>query len=324
MTGAGGFIGSHVSSELIRRGYAVRALTRSGASLQPGVEVRVLPDLDDVPSLRSAFKGATAVVHLAGHAHVMSSGSHGENLYRQVNVVGTRGVAEAAASASVGQLIFASSVKAIGEGGSAPFDDETPPHPEDAYGKSKLEAEKALFEIGLHRDLPIAVLRFPLVYGPGVKGNLLRLLDAVWRGFPLPVGGIQNERSMLGIDNLVAFLGQIVEGRIAKPTPLLVSDEESISTEALVRMMGGALGRQVRIINMPSSVVRVLGKLGDAAGRVGIQVFSTAAADRLTGSLRVDSARAWRLVGMRPPVPLEEGIRRVGDWYKATHMSPAD
>lgn len=283
--------------------------------MSPGAIPFQTARLDDTNALRLAFRGASVVIHLAGHAHAMSATDR-EGLYRAVNVEGSRSVGEAAAAESVTHLVFASSVKAIGEGGATAVSDATPPHPVDTYGESKLEAEKTLYEIGERRRVAVSVLRLPLVYGPGVKGNMRRILDAVSRGFPLPVGGVRNERSMLGIDNLTALLARILELPAETRRPMLVSDAESVSTESLVRMIASALGKRPRILKLPPGIIRGLGEIGDFASTIGLQFFSSAAADRLLHSLRVDSSRAWQIAGFKPPIPLDEGIHRVANWYR--------
>ena len=314
MTGASGFIGRHVCFDLLRQGYSVRALTRDPTGVEPGVEARFAPDLLNVELLRTGFRGVDAVIHLAGRAHVMSDRA-GEAIYRAVNVEGTRAVAQAAAAESVRQIIFASSVKAIGEGGDASLSDDSAERPQDAYGRSKLEAEQLLYEIAERGEVPVTILRFPLVYGPGVKGNVRRLLGAIWRGLPIPVGGVRNTRSMLGVDNIVAFIGQILQAPLVSQRPFLLSDRESVSTETLVRMIGTGLGRRPRIVKLPLRLLRGLASVGDLVARSGIPALTNAHVDRLIGSLIVDSSRAWREADIDPPVSLEVGITRTAAWY---------
>jgi nucleoside-diphosphate-sugar epimerase len=245
------------------------------------------------------------------------SGQTGDAKYRALNVDGTRAVAAAAAAESVRQLIFASSVKAIGEGGDDPLSDDSPEKPNDAYGLSKLEAEQVLYEISEREGLPVTILRFPLVYGPGVKGNVRRLLDAVWRGLPIPIGGVRNVRSMLGVDNIVGFISRLLQTPLVSRRPFLLSDRESVSTETLVRMIGTGLGRRPRIVKVPLRLTRCLAEIGDLVARSGIRVLTSDQVNRLTTSLIVDSSRAWREAGMNPPASLEDGIARTTAWYQS-------
>jgi UDP-N-acetyl-alpha-D-quinovosamine dehydrogenase len=303
-----------VCANLLREGYSVRALSRDPSGKRPGLDARVTPDLRDVQSLRAVFRGASAVIHLAGRAHVMAD-QGGDAAYRAVNVDGTRGVALAAAAESVGQVIFSSSVKAIGEGGSIALCDTTPEEPQDAYGRSKLEAERLLFEISERERLPVTVLRFPLVYGPGVKGNVRRLFDAVWRGFPIPVGGVHNRRSLLGIDNILSFLSRILATPVVSQRPFLLSDAETISTEGLVELIGSGLGRKPRIVRLPISVLRGVAGVGDVLALSGFPSFSSKHLERLIGSLTIDSSRAWREAGINPSASLQAGITQTAEWF---------
>ena len=247
----------------------------------------------------------------------MSKRGDHEKPYRATNVEGTRAVAEAAAAEVVGQIIFASSIKAISEGGADPLNDDTPSMPRDAYGRSKLEAEEALRRVSQREGLPATILRFPLVYGAGVKGNVRRLFDAVWNGLPLPVGQIQNQRTMLGVDNLIAFLRRIVEHPITSDKAFGLGDRESESTEALIRMIGAALDRPPRIVVVPPRILHLLARIGDAASMIGARVSTSEQLKRLTGSLVIDSTRAWEAAGLEPPVSLASGIERTAVWYRS-------
>jgi len=145
---------------------------------------------------------------------------------------------------------------------------------------------------------------------------MLRLFDAVWRGIPLPVGRIRNERSMLAIDNLTAFILRIIEKPLQGDTPFLLSDSERPSTEALVRVIADRLGRPANILNVPAGLLRFVGVLGDLVALVGPRIVGIDQIERLTTSLRVDSSRAWRAAGIERPVSLEQGIERTANWYR--------
>ena len=320
MTGSGGFIGRHVCTDLVRRGFSVRALTRDSSRVIPGVEIWANRDLLDVESLRPSFRGADAVIHLAGRAHMMFD-ERADEAYRLTNVEGTRAVAKAAAAESVRHVIFSSSVKAVGEGGEVRLTCDTPEAPQDAYGRSKLEAERILAEVCDAAGIVSTVVRFPVVYGPGVKGNILRLFDAVWRGIPVPVGGIANARSMLGIDNILGFLAVILDRPPASGKPFLLSDGEAVSTERLVKLIGEKLGRTARVVGVPIGLLRLFAAAGDAIASLGMPIFTSGQLERLTGSLVVDSSAAWRAAGIAPPVSLDVGIGRTAAWYCENHKS---
>jgi UDP-glucose 4-epimerase len=246
------------------------------------------------------------------------SDSSGDAVYRLTNVEGTRAVAEAARAELVRHIIFSSSVKAIGEGGEAPLTDDTPESPQDAYGRSKLAAERVLLDLCDREQMTATILRFPLVYGPGVKGNLRRLFDAVWWGLPIPIGEVRNARSMLGIDNLVAFLGSVLERPPASRRPFLLSDIETVSTENLVEMIGSKLGRRTRVVKVPLRALRAVASITDAVAFLGLPVLTNAHIDRLTGSLVIDSSRAWAEARVLQPRPLDVGIARTAAWYLNT------
>lgn len=318
ITGAGGFIGTQLSGDLLRRGFVVRALSRDPGRLDTRLERFPCRDLTDIAALRSAFRGATTVIHLAGRAHVMREHNDPEGLYRAINVEGTRNVAEAAAAESVRQIIFSSSVKAIGEGGVTELNDSTQPKPADAYGRSKLEAEQALYEIARRSGIAATVMRFPLVYGPGVKGNMMRLFDAVWNGMPLPLGRVDNRRSMINTANIAAFVSEAIDRPLGTDLPFLVSDSDTVSTKSLAQMIGRGLGRKPNTVAVPVAFLRAIGRMGDAVEKVGIHLPNGAQIERLVGSLVIDSSRAWKAVNVYPPQSLEEGIRVTAEWYRTT------
>jgi nucleoside-diphosphate-sugar epimerase len=288
VTGATGFIGSALVAELAERQFNVHQVPRSS------VEVA----------------GAQCVIHCAARAHIMRDEAL-EPLteYRRVNVQGTINLARQAAVAGVKRFVFLSSGKVNGEstdGLPRPFgarndgvDDE--PRPEDAYGLSKWEAEQGLWEIASQTGMEVVVVRPPLVYGPGVKGNFAGLLDLVRSGVPLPLAAVNNRRSFIGLDNLVDLLIRCVDYPKAAGQTLLVSDGHDFSTPELMRMIANAMGRPSRLFPVPVPLLRLAGR---ALGR-------QSEVDRLVGSLQVDSSATRELLGWTPPVGVEEGIRRM-------------
>jgi nucleoside-diphosphate-sugar epimerase len=223
--------------------------------------------------------------------------------YRAVNVDGSRRLAEQAAIAGVRRLVYLSSVKVNGEQTllGAPFLFSNTPAPRDAYGTSKWEAEQGLWEISAKTGLEVVVVRPPLVYGPGVKGNLARLLKLVRLGLPLPFSAVQNMRSLIGLDNLVDLLIRCIDHPAAAGQTFLVSDGEDLSTPDLIRQMAAAMNRSPRLFPLPISLLRLA---GSAFGK-------RAEIDRLVGSLQIDSSHTRRVLGWTPPVSVEEGVRRM-------------
>jgi len=308
VTGAAGFVGAALCGELYSRGFAVRSVVRSLHSAEPasGVEQIAVSNLDAATDWSSALRGVDCVIHCAARAHVMhETEADALAAYRSVNVDGSRRLAEQAAAAGVRRLVYLSSIKVNGEstdGLPRPFgarNDEV--NPEDSYGVSKWEAEQALWAVAASTCLEVVVVRPPLVYGPNVKGNLARLLKLVRLGVPLPFGAVHNQRSLIGLDNLVDLLIRCVDHPAAAGQTLLVSDGEDISTPDLLRYMANALGRSARLLPMSVALLRLVGR---ALGK-------QAEIDRLVGSLKIDSRHTRELLDWNPPVSVAEGIRRM-------------
>lgn len=301
LTGATGFVGSAALPRLVREGWLVRAAVRHSSGL-PG-EV-VVGDIDAQTDWSEALQGCEAVVHLAARVHVM----HDEAVdplteFRKVNVDGTIRLARQAATAGVRRFVFLSTIKVNGEStqsGQA-FMPNDIPAPEDAYGLSKLEAERALLKICTDVGMDFVVIRPPLVYGPGVGGNFRTLLRWMQRGIPLPLGAIDNRRSLVALDNLVDLIAVCLVHPAAANQVFLAADVEDVSTTGLLLKIARAYGRSARLLPVPSSWLRrcaaVLGK--------------REAADRLLGSLVVDSTKARDLLGWRPAVSIEEQLGKM-------------
>jgi nucleoside-diphosphate-sugar epimerase len=217
--------------------------------------------------------------------------------YRRVNVAGTSAFARQAAAAGVKRFVFLSSVKVNGESGR--YTEADPPAPEDAYGISKHEAEAALRAIAKDTGMDVVIIRPPLVYGPGVRANFLALMRAVSRGIPLPLGAVNNRRSLVALGNLVDFIVTCIEHPAAANETFLLSDGEDLSTTDLIRRLAAAMGRPARLLPVPESVL-----IAGAAllGRRDI-------ARRLLGTLQVDTSKAGQLLGWVPPITVDEGLR---------------
>lgn len=317
VTGAAGFVGSHLCRDLIAHGASVRGLVRSeqGSSL-PGVEL-VSGALTDPHAMRAAVAGVDAVVHLAARVHVMDDRvTNPLAEFRRVNVEGTRTLATAAADARVARFVFASSVKSIGEASRAAWTSATVPVPVDPYGVSKLEAELVL------RDLEqfgtsFTVLRFPLVYGPGMKGNMLRLFRLVDRAWPVPVSAEGNARSVLFVGNAAAAITHVLESQMTDSEPrrfgpYFVADGPAPSTATLVKEIAAALKRPARLLHLHESTLRPLARAADlfAPGTL------SAILDRLLGSLEVDQREFEAAFGFSPPCSRREGLGATARWFR--------
>ncbi len=295
----------------------MRALVRQPAPLIERVDAWQARGLDDLVALRAAVSGVEAVVHLAAHVHhgsIPADDSSEALRFREVNVQGTRGLLDAAVAAGVRDFVFASSVKAVGEESVTPWTEETPPAPVDAYGRTKLEAERVVRDQAGRHGLHAPVLRLPLVYGPGMKANALRLFDAVARRIPLPLGAVHNLRSFLFTGNLVEAIFATLESERGNDT-FFVSDGEEFSTPDFLRAIGQALQRPARLVPVPTVALRAAGRVGDLLTAITPFPLNSAMVERLIGSLAVDISRLKRWTGYRPPYPTHEGLRITAEWY---------
>jgi len=302
VTGAAGFVGRHLVGYLVGKGWCVTAAVRT----LPPESVRVLgaryvavgevgPETDWVAALQQA----THVVHAAAHVHVhvMRGGEDAD--FTRVNEHGTARLAEQASDCGVRRLVFLSSIKVNGERSEQqPFRAGDTPAPVDAYGRSKLAAEQALWRVCKSSSLEGVVIRLPLVYGPGVKANVARLVRLVESGLPLPLGSIENQRSLVGIENLCSFVAAVLEHPRAAGRAWLLSDGDDLSTPELVRRIAEALHRRVWLVPFPVGLLRAAGRAIGRAEEI----------ERLTGSLQVDSAPAMSELGWRPARTVAEGL----------------
>ena len=303
VTGAGGFIGTHLVRALLDAGYRVRAVTRGTGVMRASALAEILPHPGTAPDAdwRSLLTGAGAVVHLAGMAHLPLSTRETRRRLRRINVESTRRLAEAAAEAGVATFVFMSSIKAVSDHSEdGPLTETDPPRPEDCYGAAKLAAERRLQRLG--RDKPgmrVLILRPPLVYGPGAGANFAAFARLVGRGLPLPLAGVRNRRSLIYVGNLVDAVMQCLQ-RADVPSGIFhLSDGKEVSTPGLARAIAAAQDRPARLFDLPVSWLTF------AAGAAGKQ----AEISRLTGSLAVSNRRFCRTFDWNPPFTLEQGLR---------------
>lgn len=315
VTGATGFLGAHVVAALAARGVKVRVLTRrAGARLPPGTESEAVAALDDAAGLRRALDGVTTVVHLAAHVHQRGS-AQTEELHRAVNLDGTVALLEAGIGAGIRDFVFVSTVKAVGETSEATWTERTTPAPVDPYGRTKLAAEQAVRAAAERHGLHAPILRLPLVYGPRMKANALKLFELVDRGIPLPFGSVENRRSVLYVGNFLAALLAVLE-REAGNDLFFVSDGQPVSTPELIRAIARALGRPARLVPVPVGLMRLAASAGDIIARVGPWPFTRVNLERLIGSLAVDSSKLEAVAGP-PPFSMDEGLAATAAWYRS-------
>lgn len=301
VTGANGFVGSALAARLLLNGEQVLGLCRNQE--KQSFPTVTLPSFDDMERLRPQLLDADVVIHCAARAHVMNDGAEDPlPLYRQVNRDMTLTIARLAAEVGVRRFLFLSSVKVNGEStsGRGPFQPDETSSPEDPYGLSKLEAEQGLQKIAHETGMEVVIIRPPLVYGSGVKGNFASMINLVNKGYPLPLGAIDNKRSLVGLDNLVDLVITCIDHPAAANQVFFAADGEDLSTSELLRRVARAMGKPPRLIPVPSVVLKlsamVLGK--------------SALANRLLGSLQVDTSKNRDLLGWEPPHSVDEGLKR--------------
>jgi len=309
ITGASGFIGTALCWKLFSKKWQVRGTVRPSNrlnKLSTGVNAVQIGSIGPYTNWSEALFGVDCVVHLAARVHIMRDTAYDPlTLFQQVNVLGTERLAREAALANVRRFIYISSVKVNGEGRSTPYNEEDLQKPQDDYSISKWEAEKVLNKISGETGMETVIIRSPLVYGPRVKANFLRLLEIVDRGIPLPLASVNNRRSFIYLDNLVDAIVTCMKHPNAVGQTYFVSDNEDVSTPALMRRMGLALKRPVRLFHCPSGVLRVAGRI---AGKV-------TELERLTGSLTVDISKIRSDLDWKPPFSMDQGLRKTAKWY---------
>lgn len=311
ITGATGFVGAALARRLISNGRQMRLAIRKPCQYSGGSELCVIGDIGPDTEWSEALAGISFVVHTAGRVHVMNDDAVDPlAAFRWVNVDGTLRLARHAAEAGVRRFLFLSSIKVNGEHsepGKAFFSDQEPA-PADPYGVSKCEAESGLRALALETGMEVVIIRPPLVYGPGVKANFLAMMQWLWRGVPLPLGRVtENRRSLVAVDNLVDLIVTCIDHPAAANQTFLVSDGEDLSTAGLLKRVGIALGRPARLIPVPPKLLTLGAKL----------IGSRGWGQRLCGSLQVDISKTKELLGWSPPVSLDEALRKTADhWLK--------
>jgi len=307
VTGASGFVGRALCEMLTAAGRAPRIATRAPLAGSP--DAFIVGEVGPDTHWRAALEGVRCVVHLVARTHVLHETATDPLAdYHRVNVQGTERLARSAAAHGVRRLVFVSSVKVNGERThDRPYTEDDTPRPEDSYGISKREAEETLARIAADTGIETVVLRPPLVYGPGVKGNFLRLMSIIARGVPLPLASVANRRSLIYVGNLASAIVSAIDVPRAAGKTYLVSDGEDLATPELARSIARALGVGARLLPCPPLLLRAAASFSGRSAEVG----------RLTGSLQVDSSRIRRELGWQPGFSVEQGLAETARWYRA-------
>ncbi len=309
VTGATGFVGRSVVKQLLNKRYDVRACSRQdNVGMPNAAEIFTIGDMAGDTVWHQALLGVDVVIHCAARAHIMNDLALDPLVeFRKMNRDATLNLARQAAGAGVQRFIFISSIKVNGEETSVdlPFKPDDKNIPTDPYGLSKYEAEQGLLALAKETGMEVVIIRPPLVYGPNVKANFASMMAWVNKGVPLPFGAIHNQRSLIALDNLVSFIMLCMNHPKAANEVFLISDDEDVSTSDLLRKVAKAFGQKSRLMPVPVGLMtlgaKLLGK-GDVA-------------NRLFGSLQVDSSKARNLLGWKPVVTMDEQLRKVADDY---------
>jgi len=311
VTGSTGFIGAALIEELEKEKFFISAAVRdaSNGKFNPNVNCISIGHLTPSLDWSYALQGVNTIVHLAARAHILSDKSDDPLAdYRYINVDCSLNLAHQAAIAGVKRFIYMSSIKVNGEFSilGKPFTAQDIPTPRDFYGVSKYEAELGLRAIAEEFGMELVIIRPPLVYGPQVKANFLSMMNWLWRGTPLPLGGLtNNRRSFVFIDNLVSMIVACITNPLAANQTFLVSDDEDLSTTGLLERMALALGRPSKLVAVPATLIAFGAKL---VGRADISL-------RLLSSLQVDIKKTKNLLGWSPPVSVDEGLLKTAEYF---------
>ncbi len=305
ITGATGFIGGAFLARTASDGhFSLRAALRSDVQFgYSGVKTVFVEGLTTTADWYEAVRGCDAVVHAAARNHIMQDASTDPLVeFRRVNVQGTLNLARQAAAAGVKRFIFLSSVKVNGEltKSGRSFNEKDIPTPQDPYSVSKHESEVGLRLLTKETGMDVTIIRPPLVYGYGDKGNFKNMILWLEKGIPLPLGAIHNKRSLVAVDNLVDFILTCIVHPLAANETFLVADGEDLSTTELLQRVGLALGKPARLFPVAAGLL-YLGA---------VLIGKKEMAQRLCGSLQVDISKARELLGWTPPLSVDDGLRR--------------
>jgi nucleoside-diphosphate-sugar epimerase len=302
LTGATGFVGAALRQRLMLDQHSLVLVARQARADDD--EVMTVGELGPNTDWKRALNGCDVVIHLAARVHVMVERSiNSASEFHYVNMGGTANLARQAAIAGVQRFVFLSTIKVNGESTQPghPFSADDIPAPKDPYGVSKYEAEEALKIIAEQTGMEVVIIRSPLVYGPGVKANFEAMMRWVACGFPLPLDAVtQNRRSLVALDNLVDMITTCLNHSAAANQTFLVSDDDDLSTADLLRRIGLALGKPARLFHIPTDFL----KLGAAL------INKQGVYQRLCGSLQVDISKTKQLLNWKPPLTIDEGLRR--------------
>jgi len=302
VTGATGFVGRHLCQYLLQQGYQVKAVGRQEILpfTDPHLIYYCIENIDIHTNWQPILEGVDVIVHLASRVHVMQDkGMQALALYQAVNVKGTQQLARAALQSDVKRFIYVSTIKVNGEKTiGMPFRAEEQPRPLDAYSLSKLQAEQILQEEARRSGMDWVIIRPPLIYGSGVKGNFKRLLQLAKSRLPLPLYSVRNRRSFVYVYNLCSFIECCLTHPHAPREVFLVSDNHDLSTPELIRLLRKSLGKHSGLFPFPVSFLKLLGSITGKRRLI----------DRMLDSLQVNIEKSTRLLNWQPPFSVEQAL----------------
>ncbi|MEW6682144.1 MAG: NAD-dependent epimerase/dehydratase family protein [Nitrospirota bacterium] len=324
VTGAGGFVGDHLANQLRERGCSVRMLIhrRPDRCAEVNGEL-VYGDIRDARIVRLATAGADTVIHLASKVHDLKELKDGGE-HDDVTVGGTRGLMAAVRSEGTKSFVFLSSLSVYGTDTDCRRDEEATCVPTSAYGRAKLRAEGIVFEEGRKIGIHICCLRPAMIYGPGCKGNLPRMIEMIDRGFFPPLPEVKNRRSMVHVSDVVEAAILAATHPAANGQCYIVTDGRSYSARELYEMICRALGKSIRRWHVPLGAFKALAGAGDVIGRLRGRrfVFDSDALDKLTGNAWFSSEKISRELGYRPRMTFEDALPEMIAWYRGTQARP--
>jgi len=308
VTGATGFVGRALVSALLAMGNDIKVLVRQESTdLSDNVQ-QIQGSLESIQALNSSLTNVNVLIHCAARVHIMDDPAADSLIeFRKVNVDATLNLARQASEAGVKRFIFLSSIKVNGEitSDGQTFKDDDTYIPTDPYGLSKYEAEQGLLALARETGMEVVIIRPPLVYGPNVKANFASMMKWVSKGIPLPLGAINNQRSLVALDNLVSFIIQCIEHPKAANEVFLISDGDDVSTSDLLRRVAKAFDKKSWLVPVPVWLMAIAAKLigkGDMASR-------------LFSSLQIDNSKARNLLDWKPVITMGEQLKKTADAY---------
>jgi len=309
VTGGTGFIGGHLLSALSKQNLQVTLAVRNHSSNELNLSYKIVRvnEIDGNTDWTEALKEVVTVIHLAARAHQLNDQSiNPEAEFLRINCEGTNNLVKQAIAAGVKHFIFISSIGAMATLSDTIISEESPCQPDTPYGRSKLSAETALIELCRNTQMNWTILRPTLVYGPNNPGNMKRLFALVTKKLPLPFGSMLNSRSLLYVGNLVDAIIKCIEDARAKNQTFIISDGEDLSTSELIFRMGNAMGEKILLLSFPPSLLRLAAKM----------IKKEEVADRLLGSLQVDSSKIRQMLDWKPPYTVDQGLQATADCFK--------